>query len=150
MVISIDFWQTLMYHGLCELHKLTNCAMRRAMESSCHDWLCFGVTSQCNRARGDLYLGMRLLCGWDELRKEVTKLWACHAFSKNERDSSTLGELVHGNMIKSSKYGCASRFKVQHLEPNSIENLIRKPTKNLHSVSNLWKSSVLAFPLISQ
>jgi hypothetical protein len=40
-------------------------------------------------------LGLRLLCGWTELQQEVTKLWACCAFSKNEHDSSTLGELLH-------------------------------------------------------
>jgi hypothetical protein len=46
----------------------------------------------------------------------VTKLWVCCSFSRNEHDSSTLGELVHENISKRLKYGCASKFEVQHLD----------------------------------
>jgi hypothetical protein len=43
-------------------------------------------------------------------------LWACCPFSRNQRDSSTLEELVHESMTKRLKYDRASRLKVQHLD----------------------------------
>jgi hypothetical protein len=52
----------------------------------------------------------------------VTKLWECCAFSRNKRDSSTLGHLVHESMTKRSKYRHTSRFEVQHL--NIMEDLL--------------------------
>jgi hypothetical protein len=65
---------------------------------------------------------MMLLCRWTELQKEVTMLWACCPFSRNERDSSTLEELVHESMTKRLNYVRASRFKVQHLD--IVEDLL--------------------------
>ena len=54
----------------------------------------------------------------------MTKLWECCALSRNERDSSTLGELVHGSMTKRLKYRRARRFEVQDLD--IVEDLLDK------------------------
>ena len=61
---------------------------------------------------------------WSEVVawKELTNLWACCAFSRNERDSLTLGELVHKRMNKRLNYGCTSRFKVKNVD--IVENVL--------------------------
>ena len=76
------------------------------------------------QGEGKTCIGLKLLCGWNELQKEVTKIWACCAFSRNEHDSSTLGELVHESMTKSSKDKRASRCEVQHLD--IVEDFLEK------------------------
>jgi hypothetical protein len=69
-----------------------------------------------HKGEGKPCLGLWLLCGWTELWKEVTKIWACCEFSRNEHDISTLGELVHESMTNRLKYKHISRFEVKHID----------------------------------
>jgi hypothetical protein len=76
------------------------------------------------QGEGQPCLGIRFLRVWTELWNEVTKILARCAFSRNEHDSSTLGELVHERMTKRSKHICTSRFEVKHLD--IVEDLLDK------------------------